>query len=145
MQGNVLLPQRVNGVETICGGFTYTVLALSTSAELPLKEFIALPAEIQFVTDRGEIRSLYGIVAEARVGNSDGGVASYQLMIRDAFSLMEKRVNSRIFRKMSEVEVLDALFSEWRHKNAVLAGSFDFAIDPVLQSRGFWIRPSGEL
>jgi type VI secretion system secreted protein VgrG len=135
VRNDVLLPQRVNGVETICGGFTYKVLALSISAELPLKEFIALPAEIEFVTDRGDIRRMCGIVAEASVGNSDGGVTSYQLVIRDVFALMERRVNSRIFRAMNELEVLDALFSEWRQNNAVLAASFDFEIDPVLLSR----------
>lgn len=136
VRNDVLLPQRVMGVETICGGFTYTVLALSTSAELPLKEFIALPAEINFVTDRGDIRRVCGIVSEASVGNSDGGVASYQLLIRDAFALMEKRINSRIFRTMSELDVLDVLFSEWRQKNSVLAGSLHVEIDPVLLSRG---------
>lgn len=135
VRNDVLLPQRVNGVEAICGGFTYTVLALSTNATLPLKEFIALPAEIEFVTDRGEIRRLCGIVAEASGGNSDGGVASYQLVIRDAFALMEKRVNSRIFRTMNELDVLAALFAEWRQSNAVMAGSFNFEIDPVLLAR----------
>lgn len=61
---DVLLPQQVQGVESICGGFDYRVLCVALDACLPLKEFIALPAAIDFVTDTGELRTVAGIVTQ---------------------------------------------------------------------------------
>ena len=88
---DVLLVKRVSGQETLCGGIEYRLLCISTKATLPLKEFIALPVELQFVTDQGKLRSVCGIVAQASAGQSDGGLATYQLVVRDALALMEQR------------------------------------------------------
>lgn len=68
---DILLVKHVSGRETLCGGIEYRLLCVSTQAGLPLKEFIALPAELQFVTDRGGLRSVCGIVAQACAGQSD--------------------------------------------------------------------------
>jgi type VI secretion system secreted protein VgrG len=140
MRDDILLPQRVTGVESICGGIEYRILALAVSADLPLKEFIALPAEIQFVTDRGGLRSVCGIVAAASAGNSDGGVASYELIVCDALALMRKRRNNRVFRCMNELAVIETIFFEWLQKNKVLVGSFELEIDSELRMRDFPVR-----
>lgn len=122
---DVLLVKHVSGRETLCGGIEYRLLCVSTQAGLPLKEFIALPAELQFVTDRGGLRLVCGIVAQACAGQSDGGLATYQLVLRDALSLMERRTNTRVFRTMNEVDISAALIREWRRVNPVLAKAFD--------------------
>jgi type VI secretion system secreted protein VgrG len=134
---DALLPQRVSGIETVCGGIEYVVLCLALDAALPLKQFIGLPAEMQFVTDRGEMRRAAGIVAEARAGNSDGGLASYQLVLRDALALLDLRVNSRVFRNKNEIEVIEFLFAEWIRNNPVLVGAFELEVDPLLGVRKF--------
>ncbi|WP_371865233.1 contractile injection system protein, VgrG/Pvc8 family [Duganella aquatilis] len=103
---DMLLPQRVFGAETLCGGIEYRVLCVSSNVHLPLKEMIAVPAALQFVTDRGGLRSVCGIVTEAASGDSDGGLASYQLVLRDALAILEKRTNTRVFRNMNEVEIV---------------------------------------
>jgi type VI secretion system secreted protein VgrG len=123
-----LLVKHVSGQETLCGGIEYRLLCVSMKADLPLKEFIALPAELQFVTDRGQLRSVCGIVAQASAGQSDGGLATYQLVVRDALALMEQRINTRIFRNLNEVDISAALIREWRSINPGLAQAFD--IDP---------------
>lgn len=138
--GDLLLPQQVTGSESICGGLDYRVVCVATDAALPLKRFIALPAEIQVVTDRGGLRSICGIVSEARSGDSDGGLATYQLVLRDALAIMEKRVNSRIFRNQNELGIVQTLFDEWRHANAVLAGAFEVELDPLLDSSSYPVR-----
>jgi len=130
-----LLPQRISGLESICGGVEYRVSCVASDPALPLKELIALPAEIQVVTDRGQLRRICGIVTEARSGDSDGALATYQLVLRDALAVMEKRVNSRIFRYQNELEIVQVLFDEWRHANAVLAGAFEYELDPLLDMR----------
>lgn len=91
---DVLLVKRVMGSEALCGGLEYRLLCVSTRADLPLKDFIALPVELQFVTDRGSMRSVCGIVAQAAAGQSDGGLATYELVLRDALALMEHRTNT---------------------------------------------------
>ena len=133
----VLLPQRVSGSESVCGSLEYVVTCVASTARLPLKELIALPAEIQFVTDRGQLRGACGIVAEARAGDYDGGLGVYQLVIRDALAIMEKRVNSRVFRYQNELEIVQVLFDEWRQSNGVLASAFEYELDPLFDMRQF--------
>jgi len=129
---DILLPQRVVGSEAVCGGIEYRVACLASSPHLPLKELIALPAEIQFVTDRGQLRSVCGLVTEARAGDSDGALASYELVLRDVFAVMEKRTNSRVFRYQNELEIVQLLCDEWRHSNTVLANAFELELDALL-------------
>ncbi|KFI07778.1 type VI secretion system Vgr family protein [Massilia sp. BSC265] len=131
----LLLPQRVQGHESVCGGFEYVVTCVADTPRLPLKELIALPAELQLVTDRGQLRSICGIVAEARAGDHDGSLAVYQLVLRDALAVMEKRVNSRVFRYQNELEIVQVLFDEWRHSNSIMASAFDYELDPLFDMR----------
>jgi len=55
---DVLLPQLVAGTESVCGGLTYEVNCVATSYTLPLKAFIGLPATLEFVNDRRELRKV---------------------------------------------------------------------------------------
>ena len=125
---DLLLVKHVNGVETMCGGLEYRLLCVAGKAGLPLKQFNAMPVELQFVTDTGRLRSVCGIVAHAAEGESDGGLATYQLVVRDALELMGQRINTRIFRSASEIDITHTILSEWRRNNAVMAGSFDFSL-----------------
>lgn len=132
---DVLLPQRIHGTETLCGGIEYRILCVATDAQLPLKQFIAVPAELQIVTDRGALRSVCGIVAEACAGQSDGGLATYQLVLRDALALMDKRINTRVFLDKNELQIVQLLFEEWRQGNGILAASLALDIEPALAAR----------
>ena len=134
---DVLLPQRVVGHEAICGGIDYRVACLASSPHIALKDLIALPAELQFVTDRGQMRSVCGIVTEARAGDADGGLAGYELVLRDVFAVMEKRTNSRVFRYQNELEIVQVLCDEWRQSNTVLANAFELELDPLFDMRQF--------
>jgi type VI secretion system secreted protein VgrG len=122
---DVLLVKRVTGSETLCGGLEYRLLCLSTRADLALKEFLALPVELQFVTDRGDVRSVCGIVAQVAAGQSDGGLATYELLVRDALALMAHRTNTRVFRNQNELDITQVILDEWRRTNPVLAKAFD--------------------
>ncbi|WP_091876493.1 type VI secretion system Vgr family protein [Massilia yuzhufengensis] len=133
----LLLPQRIQGHESVCGGFEYLITCVADTPRLPLKELIALPAELQLVTDRGQLRSICGIVAEARAGDHDGGLAVYQLVLRDALAVMEKRINSRVFRYQNELEIVQVLFDEWRQSNSVMASAFDYELDPLFDMRQY--------
>lgn len=125
---DALLVKHVSGVETICGGLEYRLLCVAMKAGLPLKQFNAAPVELQFVTDSGGLRSVCGIVAQAAEGESDGGLATYQLVVRDALAMMEKRINTRVFLGASEIDITNTLLREWQQDNTVLAGAFDFEL-----------------
>ena len=124
--GSRLLVQHVSGVEKMCGGIDYVLLCVSTQSGMELKQFIANAVELQFVTDTGALRSVCGIVAEAAEGQSDGGLATYQLVVRDALSLLDKTCNTRVFRNASEVDITQTLLKEWRISNSAAAMCFEF-------------------
>lgn len=116
---DLLLVKHVSGAESICGGIEYALLCVSGHAGLELKQFIATPVELQFVTATGYLRNVCGIVSGAMEGQSDGGLATYQLVVRDAFSLLEGTCNTRIFRNASEVDITNIVLREWREANSV--------------------------
>jgi type VI secretion system secreted protein VgrG len=120
-----LMVQHVIGSEAMFGGLEYVLLCVSTHAGLSLKNIVANPVEIQFVTDTGGLRPVCGIVAEVSEGHSDGGLATYQLVVRDALSLLEKTCNTRVFRDASEIDITHTLLREWRTSNAGVAACFD--------------------
>ena len=125
---DLLLVKHVSGKESICGGIDYSLLCLSNRAGMKLKRFIANPVEVQFVNVSGQLRSVCGVVAGVTEGQSDGGVATYQLIVRDAFSLLEETCNTRVFRNVSEVDITEIMLREWRDANPVAARAFNFDI-----------------
>jgi type VI secretion system secreted protein VgrG len=133
----VLMPQRISGTEAICGGIDYQILCVAGDAGLPLKGFIGLAAELQLVTDRGELHCICGIVAEARAGQSDGGLATYQLHMRDALALLDMRTNSRVFLDKNEIEIVEIILKEWRERVPALAAGFEFEFAFELQQRNY--------
>lgn len=134
---DVLLPQQVHGSEAICGSLEYRILCVSLDAFIPLKELIALPIAVDIVTDRGDLRSICGIVTEASAGDSDGGLASYQLVMRDALSIMEKRTNTRVFRNKSEMEIVEVILDEWRTTNPIVGTCFRYETDALFRSEKY--------
>lgn len=132
---HLLLPQCVSGIEAVCGGFEWRLLCVAQDAGLALKDFIGVPAELQVVTDRGQLRRHCGIITSALSGQSDGALATYQLVMRDALGIMEQRINTRVFLGMSELDIIQTLVNEWRASNAVLAGAFDLEIDVGLNDK----------
>ncbi|GJI99012.1 hypothetical protein RugamoR57_57300 [Duganella caerulea] len=141
--GEALLVMRVTGTETLCGGLEYRLFCVSTRAGLPIEEFIALPIEVQFVTDQGALRAVCGFVDSAAAGPCDGGFSTYQLVVRDALTIMEKRTSTRVFLGLNEVEITNIMISEWRQSNAVLASAFNvesFSLSGSYPARKFTMQ-----
>ena len=120
----VLFPQRADIRESLLGGFDGCISCVSTKAGIPLEALVGLPVSVQFATDTGALRPINGIVVDAREGECDGRLATYQLFIQDALSLLERRINTRVFREMNVVDVIHTLVDEWRETSVVLAGAF---------------------
>lgn len=132
---DLLLPQRVDIRESLFGGIDGCVSCLSASAGIPLTAVIGLPVSVQLLTDQGALHAINGIVVDAREGECDGSFAAYQILIRDALSLLEGRINTRVFRRMSVLDVIHTLVTEWRQTSTVLAGAFYLDISKVDAAR----------
>lgn len=128
---NVLIPQYVSGTEAMNGTLQICVAAVSIHAGLELKQFIANPVELQFVTDGGALRSVCGVVTGAAEGHSDGGLATYQLTISDALALLDKTCNTRVFHHVSEVEITEILLKEFRVANPVAQRAFSYDLSSL--------------
>ncbi|OYO29870.1 type VI secretion system Vgr family protein [Janthinobacterium sp. PC23-8] len=140
LNDDIVLPQQVDGSETVCGGMQYTICCVSLDAHLPLKQFIGVAAELLIVTDEGRLRSVCGIIAQASAGQSDGGLAAYRLVMHDALALMEKRRNTRVFRSKNELDIVELLIAEWRLGNPVISAAFACEVDQALAGRHFPAR-----
>ncbi|AKN63773.1 type VI secretion system tip protein VgrG [Herbaspirillum seropedicae] len=122
---DALLVMHVTGRESLCGAMEYELLCLTSREDLALEDFVALPVEIQLVTDLGLLRTVCGFIAEAHAGQLDDELVSYRLVLRDALSLMGHRINTRVFLRASEADVTQALVSEWRQRSPLMASSFE--------------------
>jgi type VI secretion system secreted protein VgrG len=137
---DVLMPQRIEGVEAICDGIEMRIYCLSLDAQLPLKTLIGLPVEVQVVTDQGQLRSICGIAAEVSQGESDGGLATYQLVMRDALAILDLDVGTRVFLDQTELDVVKTVLSEARRANPGLAATFEFEVETALGLRDYPVR-----
>lgn len=141
LSDRVLLPQRVSGGESMCGGIDYSILCVAQSIDLPLKSFIGLAAELQFVTDTGELHGVCGLITEAASGQSDGGLATYQLVLRDVFSsVMDMGANTRVFIDKNELEIAAIVLAGWRTRSPLLAAAFDYKFSVELAQHAFQQR-----
>lgn len=122
-----LIPQRLYYTEAICGALQCRVLCVSVHAALPLDSLIAVPAALDIVSDSGQLRSICGIITQASAGDSDGALAAYQLILQDVFAVMDKRINTRVFRRLSDLDIVQLLLDEWISSNSVLAHAFQYA------------------
>ncbi|WP_438822302.1 type VI secretion system Vgr family protein [Burkholderia gladioli] len=121
----LLFLQRLDIREDLCGGIEGRLSCISTSSGVALQNFLGQPVTVQLVTDKGRLQSICGIVTDAHEGEFDGSLATYQLVIRDALSILERRINTRIFRTKSTVDIVEALAKEWRARSTTLATTFD--------------------
>ncbi|PMS14437.1 type VI secretion system tip protein VgrG [Trinickia dabaoshanensis] len=128
---DVVLPQRVDIRESLFGGIDGCVSCVSTNAGIPLTTFLGLPVSVQLVTDQGALHAINGIIVDAREGESDNSLSTYQLFIRDALSILERRINTRIFRQSNVLDIIQTLVGEWRQNSEVLGGAFYLDVSDV--------------
>ncbi|WP_080433326.1 type VI secretion system Vgr family protein [Burkholderia ubonensis] len=139
--GHLLALQHASVREGLMTGVHGSLTCVSTRDRLAPTLFIGLPVSVRIVTDRGQLHTINAIVQDVQIGQSDGELTVYQLTVCDALSLMDKRTNSRVFRKLSVVDILTTLFNEWRQRSPALARAFEFDLSGLSRDR----YPSREL
>lgn len=134
-----LLVQRVDIEEAWLDGLQAKLTCVSSDPELPLQALLGQPLGIEMVTDRGGLHHTNGIITEARAGQADGALRIYQLTLKDALSIMEERINTRIFRQLSVSRILEIMLGEWRQRSPALAAAFHFDLHR-LENRRYPVR-----
>jgi len=131
--------QYIEGTHQLNQGIDLQLVCLSTSAVIPLKNFIGSQVAIDIVTDRAELNRISGIVTQADVGASDGSLTLYKLRVQDPTALWKHRRNSRVFMAKSVVDVIQTIFKEWQSKSPLFAASLTLDISGL--SKDYDVRP----
>lgn len=113
-----LLVECVRGEESVGGGFTFNISALSTDAGISLKSLIGQPALLQLLTSqsREELRPFHGYIIGAEHCGANGGFARYQLTLGPWTSFLGLGRDSRVFQDKSIFDILDAIFAQYQGK-----------------------------
>ncbi|KAF1036782.1 MAG: Actin cross-linking toxin VgrG1 [Burkholderia lata] len=133
--GRLLALQHANVHEGLMTGIHGHLTCVSPRHDLSPTLFIGVPVSVRLVTDRGQLHTINAIIQNVQIGQSDGELCVYQLTVCDALSLMDKRTNSRVFRKQSVVDILTVMFNEWRQRSPALARAFEFDLSFLNRDR----------
>ena len=131
--------QRIDGTHELNVGIELQLLCLSTSAHIPLKQFIGSQVAVDIVTDKSELNRISGIITKADVGASDGALTIYCLTVEDPTALWKHRRNSRVFMAKSVVDVVQTIFAEWQQRSPLFASSL--TLDKSGLSKEYDVRP----
>ena len=139
---NLLLPHRLTGKETINGVFHFQLDALSSDADIELKEFMGVPVEITILTDAGTERPICGIVIAASQIGSDGGFATYRLIVESALDALKHRRTCRVYTATNVRNLTKKILQEHIDGNSVIGASFsiDDRCTAEYVERPFWMQ-----
>ena len=123
-----LLPHRTDITSGVCDDTTAHITCLTTRSDLPLKELLGLPIEVQFVTDVGQLQRCCVVITDVCQGQSDGSLTAIQLTGRDIFAVMEGRRSNRIYLNKSVLDIARLKLDSWRRRDPALAQAFDYLL-----------------
>lgn len=98
--------------EGLMAGLTGRFVYVSAHRDLQPSRFLGLPVGIEmYAVDTSQYRTVNGIIAEVRIGASDGELTCYEFTVVDAISLLRGKFNSRIFKEQRLPDIFHSLFS----------------------------------
>ena len=107
-----LLVHKLRGWEEINLGFRYAVEALSGDAFLELKNLGGLAVRLALLTATGDRRAVHGVVTEAESLGSDGGLATYRLVVEPATAVLDRDLCFRVILGKTDLEAALLLLRE---------------------------------
>lgn len=90
----ILLPDRLDAKEALSRDFEYEVTLLSDDAAIPAKALIGKMVTIEQVRADGSLRYFNGYVFEFGRSGTDGGMATYRMVLRPWLAFFQLRQNS---------------------------------------------------
>lgn len=108
-----LLLESFKGEERLSSAYSFELLLLCEDVGLKLKSMLGQHLVIEIELADSSTRYTAGYVTRFASVGSDGGIASYTATIRPWFSMLEHRVDTRIFQDATVAEVITEVFSEF--------------------------------
>lgn len=90
------------------------VIAISTSAHLPLDTLLGQQASLEVSLADGTRTSFAGEISDAAMLGSDGGFARYRLRISPWLWRLGQTRNSRVWQDKTAIEIADSVFEAYR-------------------------------
>jgi Rhs element Vgr protein len=90
------------------------VIALSTSAYIPVTALLGQPATLELSLANGTRTRFSGEVCEAAILGSDGGLARYRIRLAPWIWRLAHVRNCRIWQDKRVIDIVDAVFADYR-------------------------------
>jgi type VI secretion system secreted protein VgrG len=113
-----LLPQELHAVESMGQDFQFHIECLSSDASLELKELMGKMVTIRLHREDGSQRFFNGYVYAFSLRSADGGMATYQMVLRPWLAFTELRRDNYLFhgktlRDQTELTFADYDVADW--------------------------------
>lgn len=142
----LLLVQHIDINERLNDGLLGYITCVSLRHDLPLKAFVGVPAELQIVTDKGELRLVRGLIEQVLRGYSDGGLTLYQLTLVDPLRfLLGRQAGTYVATDATVIEVTDEVLGRLGTDSPSFASTFTWSwrVDGArYPRRAFWFQKS---
>jgi type VI secretion system secreted protein VgrG len=137
-----LLPHRLTGHQGINQGLHLELEVVSNDASLELKTLLGVAVQVSIVTDAGSEHELSGLVTEVHQEGSEGGFASYRLVIEDGLSILRLARSARVAMDVDVLDLTDTILQAHLDDNPVLAAAFqvDNRCKASYPDRPFWMQ-----
>ncbi|MCF7751406.1 type VI secretion system tip protein VgrG [Bacillus subtilis subsp. subtilis] len=107
--------ERWSGEESLSAHFDYVIDFLSLDAGLELEPWLGKPATLSTRAASGADIERVGLVSDASLLGSDGGVARYRIRLRPWTWWLEHGRHSRVFQERSVQDILSSVFESYRN------------------------------
>ncbi|WP_022974468.1 type VI secretion system Vgr family protein, partial [Xanthomonas maliensis] len=113
----VLLPERLDADEALSRDFAFTVTLLSDDAAIAAKTLIGKLVTLELVRQDAEPRYFNGYVFEFARVRTDGGVATYTMVLRPWMAFLRLRQNSGPLHGKTVAELTDTIAGRYRQQD----------------------------
>lgn len=117
-QGQELFALRAHAVERLSHVARYTVDVINQTTDFDPEKLIGQAVQLSIRLDDGSLSPRHGWVESVRYLGSDGGLEDWQLVFAPWFSLLEYRIDCRIWQEMSLPDILAQVFQHYSQARA---------------------------
>jgi type VI secretion system secreted protein VgrG len=110
-----LLLDQIEGTESLCAPFSFTLDLLSERADLVLKDFLGKPMGVALRTAGGADRWFHGHVTRFSHTSSDGGFAHYRATLEPWTGFLTHRTNCKLFQQKNVIAIIQEVFKDYGH------------------------------
>jgi type VI secretion system secreted protein VgrG len=113
----MMLCNGLNAYESLSRDFQFNVEVLSDDARIELKTVQGKLVTVELVREDGSLRYFNGHVFEFRLDSTDGGVATYHMVLKPWTAYLHLRKNNRIFHGQSVMQQTRLILGEYKLNN----------------------------